>query len=183
MGRDESSRDSGTRSRTLRRGAILALIGVGLFFVPEGLDRLFLRPPGPGEGVTEAEVLKVRESRSSSGTSGHSDGMTFLYRVDGKVYCSGGRAVGAHEGDPSEACADEWVRVNRATVDAYAPGDAIPVRYELDRPTRAAPLQVPHRRLPWWLAGLFLIALGALLTWVAFRGPIDLTRKGTADRS
>jgi hypothetical protein len=183
MSPEEPSRDSGTRRGTLRRAAIVALIGAGLFFVPEGLDRLLLRPPGPGEAVTEAEVLKLRESRSSSGTSGHGDGVTFLYRVDGRVYCSGGRVVGNHEGDPAAVCANEWVRVNRATVDAYAPGDAIPVRYELDRPANAAPLQAPHRRLPWWLAGLFLIGLGALLTWVGLRGPIDFTRTGGADRN
>jgi hypothetical protein len=183
MSREAFSGDAGSGRRTLRRGAILALVGVGLFFVPEGLDRIFLRPPGPGEAVTEAKVLKERESRSGSGTSSRSDGVTYFYRVDGTAYCSGGRVVGAREGDPATACADAWVRVNRATVDAYEPGDAIPVRYELARPGNAAPLQAPHRRMPWWLAGLFLIALGALLTRVAFRGPIDLTRKRSTDRS
>lgn len=57
------------------------------------------------------------------------------------------------------------------------------MRYELARPGNAAPLQAPHRRLPWWLAGLFLVALGALLIRVALRGPIDLTRPGRTDRS
>lgn len=48
MKREESSGDSGSSREALRRGAILALVGVGPFFVPEGLDRILLRPPGTG---------------------------------------------------------------------------------------------------------------------------------------
>lgn len=181
MTKPEDDGKARSPGRALRRAAVLALVGVGFFFVPEGLDRLLLRSAGPGEAVVEGQVLRTRESSGSSGTSSRGDGITFFYRVAGTAYCSGGRTVGVAEGDPAEVCANEYVRVNRATVDAYAPGDAIEVVHEVARPSVAFPVQAPHRRIPWWIAGLFLLGLAGLLLRVGLRGPIDLTRRSSGD--
>jgi len=142
--------------------SIVAIVGLGLFLVP-GIERAWTEHRLATNGVAEATILGWD---SSSG----SYRFAYRYTVDGRHYGARDRAV--PEGmAPDTYCADRHDHVQTQTRLRVGPGDTLPVAFDPDDPADASLVEPPGAAHYWYLAGLFVCAVGALAIWSTWRGP------------
>ena len=150
--------------------SIVALVGLGLFLVP-GIERAWKEHRLATNGVAEATIL------GGDATSG-SYRFAYRYTVDGRHYCA--RDLAVPEGrDPDFYCADHYDHVQTQTRLRVDPGDTLPVVFDPDDPADASLVEPPGAAHYWYLAGLFLLAVGALAIWSTWRGPFGTPAGGT----